>query len=197
MPETANLEMVTIQIFEDPVSAQIALDMLQEEQIPAHLDNYYTASTVPGLASAVGQIRLVIPEREVERALTILEDAFGGEGVLIDEEERALFEGPNDLGPRAITSDLTCPKCFTLDIALARRVHLLWILPPLLLFVAVPLLRNGLPASESPAAIVAGVLGTGIFLVGSLLFSTASLPLRCKRCNFVGRRRRFYLMSDD
>lgn len=113
-------------------------------------------------------------------------------GVFIDEEERALFAGPDDMGPRPITTDLTCPECFSLEIGLARGIYLLGAAIFFSFVLMIALLSKG-----HPLAIVAVIFFFLCLFTGSFRTFTNSFRLRCTQCGYVGKRKEFYLMSDD
>lgn len=185
---------VVVETFEDPISAQLAKGRLEAEYIPCHLVDLHLSSLDPTLAAAVGHIKLLVPLEFLERALTALEITPPERGFFIDDEEAALFEGPSDMGPRPTTTDLTCPECFSLDIALTRRTHLFWIVPLLLICAAA--LLPGEPGTVNPMAVTAAIVAMGGLFTGFALLTLRGFPLRCQSCGHRGRREEFYLMSD-
>lgn len=55
MPEIESFETVVLQVFDDPVSAQMAQGWLEAEQIPCHPRRFAYGLASPGAGSSGGQ----------------------------------------------------------------------------------------------------------------------------------------------
>lgn len=69
------MDLVTIRSFDSYIDANIILGRLQEEGIVCFLKDEYTATI---LSNAIGNIKLVVPENQAERAKELLQQ-FNGE----------------------------------------------------------------------------------------------------------------------
>ena len=87
--------MSVVQVYNNYMEANIVRGMLEEEGIPAALDNENTMTIIPVLGNATGGIRLMVPEPEAERARSIL--------AKIDNEKRSAHP---------------CPKCGSTNVEL-------------------------------------------------------------------------------
>ncbi|MFT3703474.1 MAG: DUF2007 domain-containing protein [Agriterribacter sp.] len=77
---------VVIRTFDTYIDANIILGKLQSEGIPCFLRDEYTVTIDPILSNAIGGIKLVVPESEVERAKELLKS--------FDEEKKAVLQCP-------------------------------------------------------------------------------------------------------
>jgi len=68
------MEMITIRTFQDYFTANIILAKLQQEGIPCFLRDEYTATIDPLLTNAIGGIKLVINKKDMNAALSALEE---------------------------------------------------------------------------------------------------------------------------
>ena len=59
--------------FDNYIHANIQLGMLQEEGINCHLQDEYIITIVPFLAPAIGGMKLMVHETQVQRAMALLE----------------------------------------------------------------------------------------------------------------------------
>lgn len=71
------MNLVTIRSFDSYINANIILGKLQEEGIICFLKDEYTATI---LSNAIGNIKLVVPENQAERAKELLKQ--------FDEEQK-------------------------------------------------------------------------------------------------------------
>jgi hypothetical protein len=68
-------EMVTLTTFGDPIEAQLVKSRLEEEGISAFITGGEAGGLFAGMGGAFGLVRLLVAERDQERAIAILEDA--------------------------------------------------------------------------------------------------------------------------
>ena len=61
--------------FDNYITANLQLQILQEEGIQCYLKDEYTVTIDPLLSPAIGGMKLMVAESQSERALTILSDA--------------------------------------------------------------------------------------------------------------------------
>lgn len=66
------MNFISLSVFDDYVSAHIVLGRLKEEYINCYLQDEYTVTIDPLLSNAIGGIKLMVAEPQVERALAIL-----------------------------------------------------------------------------------------------------------------------------
>lgn len=64
---------IAVSTYDNYISAHIAMGRLQEEFINCYLQDEYTVTIDPLLSNAIGGIKLMVAESQVERALVILE----------------------------------------------------------------------------------------------------------------------------
>ncbi|HXD79281.1 MAG TPA: DUF2007 domain-containing protein [Puia sp.] len=67
------IRFVQIRAYDNYLSAHIVLARLQDSGINCHLQDEYTITIDPLLSPALGGIKLMVAEPQVERALAILE----------------------------------------------------------------------------------------------------------------------------
>ncbi len=93
---------VTLQHVSDPVQAEMLLDLLEQEGIPATVQGNNHSALLGGLAAAAFRVPLQVPEEDVERAREILAaledfdevDPLDGEAAVPDALEMSSGEGP-------------------------------------------------------------------------------------------------------
>jgi hypothetical protein len=68
------MSFVAISTYDNYISAHIALGRLQAEYINCYLQDEYTVTIDPFLSNAIGGIKLMVAEAQVERAISILKD---------------------------------------------------------------------------------------------------------------------------
>ncbi|MFN4315381.1 MAG: DUF2007 domain-containing protein [Chitinophagaceae bacterium] len=61
--------------FDNYIDAHIAFGRLKEEFINCHLQDEYTVTIDPFLSNAIGGIKLMVAEEQMERALAILSES--------------------------------------------------------------------------------------------------------------------------
>jgi len=66
------MQFVPVSSYDDYISAHIALGRLQEEYINCYLQDENTVTVNPLWSNAVGGIKLMVADVQVERALKIL-----------------------------------------------------------------------------------------------------------------------------
>jgi hypothetical protein len=89
-------EFAIIATFTNPAEAQIAQARLEEDGVPAFLDNYETASALWTITSAIGGIRLRVPRELEAKARQILaQTPIAGNATDIHDDE----EQPDDDEP--------------------------------------------------------------------------------------------------
>jgi len=88
------MKLVTVAVFYDPNQARIALNFLESDGVRAVLENENISQNALVLGQAVGQVRLLVEERDIDRARAILEEDSTLE--LSDLEELALQAKPED-----------------------------------------------------------------------------------------------------
>ncbi len=66
------MRFMIIRTYDNYIPAHIALGRLQEEFINCFLQDEYTVTIDPLLSNAIGGIKLLVAETQVERALDIL-----------------------------------------------------------------------------------------------------------------------------
>jgi hypothetical protein len=69
------MNFVNISSYDNYVNANMQLSMLEEQGINCHLKDEHTVTIDPLLSPAIGGIKLMVVESQVERARQILEDA--------------------------------------------------------------------------------------------------------------------------
>ncbi|MES1221897.1 MAG: DUF2007 domain-containing protein [Bacteroidota bacterium] len=69
------MNFVQIRSFDNYVSANILLSLLQDEGINCYLKDEYTVTIDPFLNNAIGGIKLMVYEMQAERAEAVLENA--------------------------------------------------------------------------------------------------------------------------
>jgi len=67
-------EMVTIATFGDPIEAQVIKNRLEEEGITAFITGGESGGLFAGMGGAFGLVRLLVAEKDEERALAILDE---------------------------------------------------------------------------------------------------------------------------
>ena len=73
------MNFVQIRSFDNYISAHISLTRLQDAGINCHLKDEYTITIDPLLSPALGGMKLMVYESQVERAIKILEEPERGE----------------------------------------------------------------------------------------------------------------------
>lgn len=68
------MKFVVVKDFDDYISAHLLMGRLKEENIVCHLQDEHTITTAPFLSNISGGIKLMVPEAQAERALTIIND---------------------------------------------------------------------------------------------------------------------------
>lgn len=66
------MKFILLTSFDNYISAHIALGRLKEEFVNCYLQDEYTVTIDPLLSNAIGGIKLMVAETQVERALEIL-----------------------------------------------------------------------------------------------------------------------------
>jgi|SRR5579871_6664956 len=69
------MNFVQIRSFDNYITANIQLSLLQDEGITCHLKDEYTVTVDPFLSNALGGIKLMVDEMQAEHANSILIDA--------------------------------------------------------------------------------------------------------------------------
>jgi len=69
------MQFILLTTFDNYIEAHIALGRLKEEFINCYLKDEYTVTIDPLLSNAIGGIKLMVAETQVERAVEVL----GGE----------------------------------------------------------------------------------------------------------------------
>lgn len=64
---------IILTVFDNYISAHIALGRLKDEFINCYLQDEYTVTIDPLLSNAIGGIKLMVAESQAERALKILD----------------------------------------------------------------------------------------------------------------------------
>jgi hypothetical protein len=67
------MKFIQVQAFDNYVSAHIVMAMLQDAGINCHLKDEYTLTIDPLLGPALGGIKLMVIDSQMERALELLE----------------------------------------------------------------------------------------------------------------------------
>jgi hypothetical protein len=68
---------IEIQAYDNYIYAHIVLARLQDSGISCHLKDEYTITIDPLLSPALGGIKLMVAESQVERALRVLDQPEG------------------------------------------------------------------------------------------------------------------------
>lgn len=68
------MSFIAISTYDNYIPAHIALGRLQSEFINCYLQDEYSVTIDPFLSNAIGGIKLMVVEAQVERALAILKD---------------------------------------------------------------------------------------------------------------------------
>ncbi|MBS1573704.1 MAG: DUF2007 domain-containing protein [Bacteroidetes bacterium] len=68
------MNFITIQVFDNYISAHIALGRLKDEFINCYLQDEYTVTIDPLLSNAIGGIKLMVAASQAERAMEILNE---------------------------------------------------------------------------------------------------------------------------
>ncbi|PWT71476.1 MAG: hypothetical protein C5B59_18050 [Bacteroidetes bacterium] len=71
------MNFVHLRSFDNYVNANIQLGMLQDEGINCHLQDEYTITIDPLLSNAIGGMKLMVYESQVQRAMRLLEKVDG------------------------------------------------------------------------------------------------------------------------
>ena len=66
------MDFIQIRSFDNYISAHIVMSMLQDDGINCHLKDEYTLTIDPFLSPALGGIKLMVADSQVERALELL-----------------------------------------------------------------------------------------------------------------------------
>jgi Putative prokaryotic signal transducing protein len=103
---------VTLASYSDSASANLARQQLESEEIPCYVDNENTASVLWYMQSAVGGIKLMVPEELLEVAREVL--TYASTGGDLTEDEDALLDLPADSTPASRI--LVCPHCHGTDV---------------------------------------------------------------------------------
>ena len=74
------MNFIQIRAFDNYINAHIALSKLQDSGINCHLKDEYTITIDPFLSPALGGMKLMVYESQVERALEILSEPEFGPG---------------------------------------------------------------------------------------------------------------------
>ena len=69
------MKFVAIYSYDNYIPAHIAMGRLKEEYINCHLQDEYSVTIDPFLSNAIGGIKLMVAETQVERAMEILNTA--------------------------------------------------------------------------------------------------------------------------
>jgi hypothetical protein len=69
------MNFIEVSSYDNYIPAHIALGRLTEEFINCHLQDEYTVTIDPFLSNAIGGIKLMVAETQVQRALEILNSA--------------------------------------------------------------------------------------------------------------------------
>jgi hypothetical protein len=72
-----DLEFVELRAYDNYIYAHIVLAKLQDADINCHLKDEYTITIDPLLSPALGGIKLMVAQPQVERALELLEETGG------------------------------------------------------------------------------------------------------------------------
>lgn len=107
--------------FGDSEMASLARIKLEQEQIPATLDNEHAATLLWHLQPAIGGVRVMVPENLLEQAREILASHEELADVIAEQLEAAdEYNGYDDLGPIPISEDVSrlvvCPGCGGTDV---------------------------------------------------------------------------------
>lgn len=73
------MKFVMLCSFDNYIAAHIAWGRLKEEYINCYLQDEYSVTIDPFLSNAIGGIKLMVAEPQLERALLILQDFEGPE----------------------------------------------------------------------------------------------------------------------
>ena len=68
------MKLIVIKTFDDYITANLAMNILKEENIVCSLQDEYLTTTAPFLTSISGGIKLVVPEPQAELARKILDE---------------------------------------------------------------------------------------------------------------------------
>jgi hypothetical protein len=128
--------LVTIASFRDLPQALLAKGALDSTGIPCFLANENIVRLDWLLASAVGGIRLQVPEGDAEKALEVLND---GIPAVFFSEKGELYEQPQ------------CPNCDSLNISYQDRNRWVTFLSWLMLSIPLPFLRSCAGCAPSAA----------------------------------------------
>jgi len=71
------MKFIVIRSYDNYIPAHIAMGQLKEEFINCYLQDEYTVTIDPLLSNAIGGIKLVVAETQVQRALEILDEDGG------------------------------------------------------------------------------------------------------------------------
>ena len=66
-------DFIQVRSFDNYISAHIVMSMLQDEGINCHLKDEYILTIDPFLSPALGGIKLMVADSQVQRALQLLE----------------------------------------------------------------------------------------------------------------------------
>jgi hypothetical protein len=66
------MDFIQIRSFDNYISAHIVMAMLQDDGINCHLKDEYTLTIDPLLSPALGGIKLMVADSQVQRALELL-----------------------------------------------------------------------------------------------------------------------------
>ena len=121
---TSTVDFVTLGTFPDQVTANLALSMLQDAGINAHLADEHTVATVSAFSGVVF-IRLQVQQDQAERAEEVLEQLSETTISEVDLTRQALSSGGGDWdshedpdGAEGRATTLVCPECGHTSIAL-------------------------------------------------------------------------------
>lgn len=94
---------VTLATFDDPIMAQLAQSALRSEGVEAYIRDINTIAIDPLFSNAIGGIKLMVDEKDLERAATILRNLESQSGI----------ENSDDV--------IVCPKCNSTDIQIGYK----------------------------------------------------------------------------
>lgn len=94
------MNFVMIKGYDNYVNANIELGMLQEHGITCHLKDEHSVTIDPLLSPAIGGIKLMVADKDVEDALRIME-----------------------MAEASYISEFTCPACAKKELVLKKVLH--------------------------------------------------------------------------
>ncbi len=73
------MQFIQIRSFDNYIFAHITLSMLQDAGINCHLTDEYTITIDPFLSPALGGMKLMVAEPQLQRALDLLQETESGD----------------------------------------------------------------------------------------------------------------------